>query len=68
MLLSCAKYLPSRYVKKLHWVFLVYCIFAIFLPIFSIFQCIPPVFTLMYAGKLILHTFTYHTEHVITLE
>ncbi len=30
-------------------------------------QCIPPVFTLMYNVKLILHTSTYHTEHVIIL-
>ncbi len=65
---SCVEYLPSRYVKKIHWVFLVYWISAIFLPIFSIFQCIPPFFFLMYAVKLILHTFTYHTEHVITLD
>ncbi len=43
-------------------------IFTIFLPIFSIFQCIPPVFTLMYPVKLILHTFAYNTELVITLE
>jgi hypothetical protein len=64
---SCVEYLPSRYVKKIYWDFLVYWTSAIFLPIFSIFQCIPPMFTLMYAVKLILHTFTYHTEHVITL-
>ena len=64
---SCVEYLPSRYVKKINWDFLVYWTSAIFLPIFSIFQCIPPMFTLMYAVKLILHTFTYHTEHVITL-
>ncbi len=39
--------------------------FCFFLPIFSIFQCIPP---LMQAVTLIPHTFTYHTEHVITLK
>ncbi len=65
---SCIEYLPSRYVKKIPGAFLVYWISAIFLPIFSIFQCTPPVFTLIYAVKLILHTFTYHTEHGITLE
>jgi hypothetical protein len=54
--------------EKIHWVFLVYWISAIFLPIFGIFQCIPPVFTLMYAVKLILHPFTCLTEGVITLE
>ncbi len=54
--------------EKIHWDFVVYWISAIFLPIFSIFQCIPPVFTPMYTIKLILHTFTYHAEHVITLE
>ena len=51
--------------EKIHWVFLVSWISAIYLPIFSIFQCIPPQ---MYAVTLILHTFTYHTEHVITLK
>ncbi len=54
--------------EKIHWDFLVYWITVIILPIFSIFQCIPPNFTLMYDVKLILHTFPYHTEHVITLE
>ncbi len=34
--------------KKIHWVFLVYWISAIFLPIFGIFQCFPPNFTLLY--------------------
>ncbi len=62
---TCVEYLPSRYVKNLHWYFLLYWISAIFLPIFSIFQCIPPFFTLMYTAELILHTFTYHIEHVI---
>ncbi len=60
------EHLPSRYVKIIHWNFLVYWISTIFLPIFGIFQCIPPVFTLMYAVKLILNTLTYHAEHVIT--
>jgi hypothetical protein len=54
--------------KIIHWVFLVHLISTIFLRIFGIFQCIPPVFTLMYAVKLKLHTFTYHTEHIVTLE
>ncbi len=54
--------------EKNRWNFLVYWIFTIFLPIFSIFQCIPLVLTLINAIKLILLTFTYHTEHVITLE
>ncbi len=35
--------------KKIHWVFLVNWISNIFLPIFGIFQCIPPIFSLMYA-------------------
>ncbi len=61
------EHLTSRYVKKIHWVFLVYWISAIILPIFGIFQCIPPNFTLLYTIKLMLHTFTYHTEHPITL-
>ncbi len=65
---TCTEHLPSRYVKIIQWVFLVYWISAIFLPIFGIVQCIPPVFTLMYTVKLIIHTFNYHTEHVITLE
>ncbi len=62
------EYLPSRYVRKIHWDFLVYWISTIFQPIFRIFQCIPAVFTLVYAVKPILHTFTYHTEHVTTLD
>ncbi len=60
---TCTEHLTSRYVKKIHWVFLVYWISAIFLPIFGIFQCIPPIFTLLYAVQLMLHTFTYHNEH-----
>ncbi len=53
--------------KNIHSNFLFNWISDIFLPIFSIFQCIPPVFTLIYTVKLILHTFTYHSEHVIIL-
>jgi hypothetical protein len=34
---------------KIHWVFLLYGISTISLPIFGIFQCIPPVFPPMYA-------------------
>ncbi len=41
--------------------FLVYWIFTIFSPIFSIFLCFPLSFTLMYAIKLSQHTLTYHT-------
>ncbi len=63
---TCTEHLPSRYVQIIHWFFLVYWISAIFLPIFGIFQCIPPSFTLIYTVKLILHTFTYHTEHIRT--
>ncbi len=48
-----------------HFLSLVYWVSAIFLPIFSIFQCNPP---LMYAVKLVLHTVKNHTEHLITLK
>jgi hypothetical protein len=65
---TCVEYLASRYVKKIDWEILVCWNSPIFLPIFSIFQCIPPVFTLMYAVELIVHNFTYCTEHVIKLE
>ena len=65
---TCTEHLPSRYVKIIHWVFLVYWISAIFLAIVGTFQCIPPVFTLMYTVKLALHTFAHHTKHVIRLE
>jgi hypothetical protein len=64
---TCTEHLTSRYVWKIYWVFLVYWISAIFLPIFGIFQCIPPIFTLLYTVELMLHTFSYHSEHVFTL-
>ncbi len=56
--------------EKNHWVFLVYWISTIFLPIFGIFQCIPPLlpfytlFNSCYTPLLI----TMNTEHAITLE
>ncbi len=45
---TCTENLTSGYVKKINCVLLVYWISTIFLPIFGIFQCIPPIFTLMY--------------------
>ncbi len=53
---TCTEHLTSRYVKKIHWVFLVYWISFIFLPIFGIFS--------MYSSRFepAIHCLTHDTH------